>query len=312
MSPERFPITLIIVSDFEPGAKTWHDEDRALQCYLRDPNGTPSEVIVAAYAGYETTPRPDWSFYDVPVRTVFVNSERSATIKNAAVDHSCFALIALIEADCLAEPGWLSALYRAFQRNPEIDAVSGRTIYEPTSSLRRVASLYDRCFIEERNLDGSAKHVSNNGALSTAKFLQRFPFVDVENPFVSGEQRVRDASAQGACFEFTPDAIQYHAYGGWPFIRDVRRNKGHQFRYLARQKHEGDRGPGERLGWRIRMVARHFRKDYQSMRRSFSDYCHSRDLFLAILFPLLVRHWEWQGAAMADRGLEAVENTAYR
>ena len=63
--PAYLPITLIIVSDYEPGPKTWADEDAAVRAYTNDPAGAPAEIIVAAATQDEATPHPDWTCLNV-------------------------------------------------------------------------------------------------------------------------------------------------------------------------------------------------------------------------------------------------------
>ena len=93
------------------------------------------------------------------------DSDESSQLKDAALAYCRHDLVAVVEADCLPRPGWLAALYESVEKDPQIDAVSGRTSYGEDTMMKRVMSLLDRGFIERRNRHGQVIHASNNGAL---------------------------------------------------------------------------------------------------------------------------------------------------
>ena len=306
------PITLVIVSDFEPGPKTWDDEDDCLRRALADPHGIPSEVVIAASSSFRDTAPPDWSGLPVPVRLVFADSEFSGSIKNAATEHARQDLVAVVEADCLSTPGWLAGLHDTFRADPGLDAVTGLTKYEPTSAMRRVAGLYDRGYLEERLANGDAKHISNNGALYRKSLLARFPFPDDPNPFVSAHFRHNAMRAARTRVGLARDAVQYHAYGSWPFIADVRKNKGLQYQVMRAAMRGTTPGPWQKIWWSLRMIPAGLATDIAILRRSFGTFCKPADLPLALVFPVLVRPFELWGAVLAHRSHRAVPGTAYR
>lgn len=297
------PITLIIVSDYEPGEKTWADEDAAVQAYSQDLAGAPAEIIVAAATQDEGTPHPEWSGLNVKVK--FVDAEASASMKDAAVPDASHDLIAVIEADCICEPGWLAALYEEISENPHLDAVSGTTMYQPTSALRRAASVVDRGFIRAQLANGDYYHVSNNGALYKAALLKAHPYPEAPSPFVSAERRNQKMKRDGARFGYTSAAIQYHEFGGWPFIADVRRNKGHQH-YLTMFPRSTP------AGGRLRTMIRCIRGDLSAAFKSYFAYCRLTDLPSLLALLVYARFFEWQGATMAKNGMKQVEGTSYR
>jgi hypothetical protein len=306
------PITLVIVSDFEPGPKTWDDEDDCLRRALADPYGIPAEVVIAAASSFRDTAPPDWSDLPVPVRLIFADSVFSGTIKNAATEHAGQELVAVVEADCLSTPGWLAELYRTFLAHPGLDAVTGLTMYEPTSAMRRVAALYDRGYLEERLANGDAKHVSNNGALYRKPVLMRFPFPDDPNPFVSAHLRHNTMRAANTRVGLAREAVQYHAYGGWPFIADVRKNKGLQYQIMRAAMLGTTPGGLQKIWWSLRMIPAGMATDLAILRRSFGTFCRPVDLPLALVFPFLVRPFELWGAALAHARHRAVPGTSYR
>ncbi|MHA3915663.1 glycosyltransferase family protein [Halovulum sp. GXIMD14793] len=309
---ECFPISLVIVSDFEAGPKTWSDEDSCLRACLSDAAGIPGNVVIAASASDKGTPPPDWSDLPVPVKIVFVDSEKSGEIKNGATAHTQHDLVAVVEADCQAVPGWLVALHRIYQQDPALDAVTGLTSYEPATSMRRVMALYDRGYLLDTLQNGDAEHISNNGALYRKSLLEQYPYGPEASPFVSAEIRHHALRAAGVRVGLTRDAIQYHAYEGWPFIVDVRKNKGLQHQIMR----EASRGPYKSSLARFFGGLRRYRKgisqDWRSLRRSFSFFCKWHDLPLAIVMPLILRFVEGRGTSLAQAGHDLVPNSSYR
>ncbi len=298
------PVTLVIVSDYEPGPKTWADEDAAIRRYTLDDLGRPAEIIVAASTKDQATPPPDWSDLPSDIRVIYDESEKSSVLKDAAAAEARHDLIAVIEADCIGLPGWLKTLYDKMMSDQAIDVVSGRTMYAPTSALRRVAGCLDRAYLEQRGPDGRALHVSNNGALYRRAVLDTHKYGDAASPFVSATRRNWRLGAAGVVREFTPEAVQYHEFGGWGFAFDVRRNKALKH-YLTDGMHNG------RFG-RIRTVLRCVRSDLSAIYRSFGGFCRPWDLPLALIFIIAVIPAEWRGATMANDGLELVEGSSYR
>lgn len=303
------PITLVIVSDFEPGPKTWADEVECLDRCLSDRAGIPAEIVIAASAADRDSPPPDWP---VPLKLIFVDSTQSGAIKDGATAHASHDLLAVVEADCNAVPGWLDALYQAWRADPALDAVTGLTSYAPTSAMRRVAALYDRSYLLDRRKDGSAVHVSNNGALYREDLLERFPFGDGTSPFVTADRRLKAMRKERVRIGLAPEALQYHAYGGWAFIKDVRRNKGLQHMIMRMEKRPDERRALRDLGLILREIRSGLRTDFRHLRRHFSTFCKPRDLPLALIFPFIARTLELRGMQLAQEGHESVPETAYR
>lgn len=306
------PISLVIVSDFELGPKSWQDEDTCLRRCLADEDGIPSDVVIAASSRDKETPAPDWSDCPVPIKLVFVDSEASGEIKNAATGHTQHDLVAVVEADCFAVEGWLNGLYQTFLQNPDADIVTGLTSYAPTTAMRRVAALYDRGYLHDRRADGYAIHVSVNGALYKKELLEAFPFGSDISPFVSGHRRNDAFHDAGVRIVLARDAVQYHEYGGWPFIVDVRKNKGLQYQIMQGVGQNRTSGRLQTVRENAALFCRGVRADLRMMRRLFGEFCKPRDLPLAIIFPFVARALELRGAALGRRGYASVPGTAYR
>lgn len=63
------------------------------------------------------------------VRLVPVRATGSYALKNAGALASRAPLVAILDADCCPRPGWAEAILEAFERDPDADAISGRTDY---------------------------------------------------------------------------------------------------------------------------------------------------------------------------------------
>ena len=302
------PVSLIVVSDY---VAEGNDEElkRSLRAYANDPAGVPAEIIVMAPAGF------DIALSALPATEtgspVFFHThptDESSQLKDAGLAYCSQALIAVVEADCLPEPGWLKALTDAMQNEASIDVVSGRTIYGREGMLMRVMSLMDRGFIEHRR-HGRIIHVSNNGALYRRKILERYKYEDASGPFVSANLRQQAMLADGVTMAIAPAAVSLHASGGWGFLWDVRRNKGYQF---ARMKLLRKTIAPTRLGLALHAIGFSFRSDRRTAVAVWGNYCRWSDLPLFAAMMLAVRVPEFLGAFAAHDPEAFKASTAYR
>lgn len=306
------PVTLVIVSDFEPGQKTWQDEDECLRHFMGDKYGGPSQVIIAASSTYNQTKRPDWSDISSPVKLVFVDSEYSGTIKDGGTKHATEDLLVVVEADCIPKPGCLAQLYAKYRVDKNVSAVTGLTIYEPTSSLRRVSSLYDRAYLEETENNGDAVHISNNGALYEKELLLKFPYEEHASPFITGHKRQIDMKKDGIRFGLNRQAILYHAFDGWPFLFDLRKNKGFQYQIMRSYMLGISANTTQKFSWTFIMFGEGIRSDFRTLWLSFKNFCKPRDLPLALIYPFIVRSFEIWGAVSSHTGHQFVPGSSYR
>jgi GT2 family glycosyltransferase len=90
----------------------------------------PSEVVVADQSAGPATrdvvakaDGPDLRF-----RWIDGGSDGLAGAQQAAFDHCAAALIAVLDDDCVADPGWIDALERAFADEPGLALVCGRVL----------------------------------------------------------------------------------------------------------------------------------------------------------------------------------------
>jgi len=304
-------VTVLILSDFEIGRKTWADEIACVASFTNDPEAQPAEIIVLAPdADFATSP-PDWSTCSVPIRLQSVRASTSTDLKNAGTALATHELIAVIEADSPCQPGWLLKLYQRITATPDLQVVSGITIYEPRTSLRRVMSMYDRGYLLTPSEDGEVIQFSSNGALFRKTLLERYPLSNDKSPFVAAHKRQRAFVEDHVSMAVASDAVQLHAFNDWPFIRDVRRNKGYQ--YTRMQELAAPRlVTSAAFSRKCAALWTAFQSDWRNLTRLFPFYCRWYDLPLAIVMLAVNRCFEWPGAADALRELELPAQTAFR
>ena len=305
------PVSLIIVSDYlTPDG----DEElrRALRAYAQDKRGVPAETIIMLPKGHgsdiaaELDGKAAFACPSVIVATH--DSDESSQLKDAALAHCRYDLVAVVEADCLTRPGWLAILYEAVVKNPEIDAISGRTLYDHDTMMRRVMSLLDRGFIERRNRNGQIIHISNNGALYRRPILERYRFEADHGPFVSSHLRQQAMLRDGVTMEVATEAISIHAYEGLAFIWDVRRNKGYQYARMDLLT----KGQRSKLGLACRAVKTSFKENRQTAQAVGKSFCRWTDWPLFWAMMLLVRIPEFTGALAAGDPRAFKASTQYR
>jgi hypothetical protein len=306
------PVTVLILSDFEIGRKTWADEIACVASFTDDRSARPAEIIVLApEADFADSPAPDWAACPVPVRLHSVRASTSVELKNIGTALAAYDLVAVIEADSPCQPGWLSALYERITTTPGLQVASGITIYEPRTSLRRVMSMYDRGYLLAPSRSGEVVQFSSNGALFRKALLERYPLPNDKSPFVAAHKRQRAWVADHIPMAVVADAVQLHAFSDWPFIRDVRRNKGYQY---ARMQEVADprMAASSAISRKCAALLTSFQSDWRNLIRLFPFYCRWYDLPLAIVMLMANRALEWPGAGDALRGLELPGQTAFR
>jgi hypothetical protein len=306
------PVTVLILSDFEIGRKTWADEIACVASFTSDPQALPAEIVVLApEADFADSPAPDWSASPVPVRLHSVRASTSTDLKNAGTALAAQALVAVVEADSPCQRGWLLKLYERITATPDLQVVSGITIYEPCSSLRRVMSMYDRGYLLTPSRDGDVVQFSSNGALFRRELLARYPLPNDKSPFIAAHKRQRAWVADQIPMAVVADAVQIHAFRDWPFVRDVRRNKAYQ--YARMQELVDPRlAASSPLRRTCAALLTSFQSDWRNLIRLFPFYCRWYDLPLAIVMLVVNRVFEWPGAGDALRGLELPGQTAFR
>jgi hypothetical protein len=310
------PVSLIIVSDYLT-ADGDAELRRSLRAYAQDTRGVPAEIVIMLPGGPSKSRHASAIEAELAGKAAYLcpsvivathESEESSQLKDAALGYCRHDLVAVVEADCLPRPGWLAALYETVEKNPKLDAVSGRTSYGEESMMKRAMSLLDRGFIERRNRHGQIIHASNNGALYRRPVLERYRFEADHGPFVSSHLRQHAMLRDGVAMEVAAQAVSIHAYEGLGFIWDVRRNKGYQYaRMLLRRKPYRSR-----LGLAVRAVATSFKENRQTAQAVGREFCRWTDWPLFWAMMLLVRIPEFSGALAAGDPAAFKASTHYR
>jgi GT2 family glycosyltransferase len=120
---------------------------------LRAGHVLPAEIVVAdqgagpdARAVASAADRPE-----LPVRWVDGGSAGLAGGQNAAFRQAAMPLVAVLDDDCVADPGWIEALERAFAADPALALVGGRVLPLPAVG-NRVFPVASRTSTERREL----------------------------------------------------------------------------------------------------------------------------------------------------------------
>lgn len=306
MSPfdlPRFAVSVVVVSDYEPApAKRWSDERRILQALAEQDIDEPFQVVLAEHASAQDSLPDDLAAICPNVTVVFSQEQQSARLKDFAAMRTLSELVAVVEADCLPNPGWLRHLVGVLRRMPHIAVASGRTSYGNETSYKRCLSLVDRSF-DDLGSAGETTHVSNNGAVYRRWVLEKYPYPRAVTPFQSARMRLRTMRDAGLRFWFEPQAVMIHAIGGLQFMRDVRRHTGYADMCSHSRRHAREI---PRLLWR-RLV-----DQWQAAARLGPRYLRWYDWPLLFALLGIARVLEIPGMLDALRCRDAIPGSAYR
>jgi hypothetical protein len=134
-------------------------------------------------------------------------------------------LIAFIDGDCAADPGWLSAFVELMRKHPEVAGVSGRTMYAPLSFLHRAMALVTRSYLDLNRL-APTRHLTVNNAGFRRAVLLTHPFAEDLGAHMSLIDAAPILQA-GAKLYFDPRLRVEHAYQGWSTEKEIRRSMGY-------------------------------------------------------------------------------------
>lgn len=297
-------ISVIVVSDFEASEhKTWKDEIGMAHALAVQDIGIPFEVIFVESDEFRDAPLPKELTALLPeARVIFRPATRSADLKDHGVTLAGSEWVAVLEADCLPEPGWLRLVATAAEQHPAMDVISGRTHYGDSTGYRRVMTLLDRTF-NDTGVSREARFVSNNGALYRRSVLLAFPYPDAVNAFLSARRRNIAMHEKGHRFYYQRDALMRHAIGGLGFIVDQHKNYAYmEMKISGRTRLRDIPGMLGRLLW----------LDLRRYRWLGRLYLRWHDWPLALLMVLVVRVPEALGLYYAVKDVREIPNTAYR
>ena len=220
-------ITVVVVSDFEAGEKTWVDEIAMARALAQQDFGFNFKVIIVENEDNRLSTPPIALKEALPlIEILYFGESRSAALKDYGVEKTTTPWVAVLEADALPDQDWLRSLVELANAHPEADIISGRTYYGEETMWRRVLNLLDRSF-DDRGYRIETMHISNNGALYKTDLLKSFPYPAAATPFSSARTRNFQIMNNGARILFTRKARMRHAIGGFDFLWDFRRNTGY-------------------------------------------------------------------------------------
>ena len=237
--------SIVIVSDHKAGsAEGWAALRETCRHLAAQDFREPVEILlVENEAARAAIPADILGLID-GLRVVSTTGTSSFDLKNAGAEASRADFVVILDADCRPDPGWWSAIRAHHRAHPEAAVISGRTRYEGSGVLSRIFAVIDRTYVEARGT-GRTGAISNNNAGFSRRTLLDHPFDNEVGPFGSEPHSARIV-ASGAILRFEPDMLAYHAFGGWPMVREERRHIGFSLtRY--RQLH-----PEAPNGWMVK------------------------------------------------------------
>jgi glycosyltransferase involved in cell wall biosynthesis len=173
------------------------------------------ELIVADDGSPPDTERVVQTFAaTAPMSVIYLRQPNAgpARARNLAISRCAFDWIAMTDDDCVADPGWLSAVVGAIERNPEAVAVEGKTVCPDRHPLKH--------FVE--NLEGQRYWTANmafsrKALLAVGGFDGDFPHACNEDIEIALKiQKVGE-------IVWCPEALIVHPARNQPLMSFVRR-----------------------------------------------------------------------------------------
>ena len=292
-----------MVSDYAPGkTKSWKDEQLLLESLAQQDVAEAFELILVESSAHRDEAVPEIFYDSFPnLKVVYHDSDQSAKLKDYGVSLSSGEFIAVLESDCQPSPNWLRLLLDAVRKNSWAVS-SALCIYGDATGFQRVLSLLDRSW-RDLGQSGEAKGISNNGAIYQREVLKKYPYPDAVTPFLAAQERNTLILQSGYRAYFERDATMTHALGGWRFIWDLHRNKGHQIMASSEQ---------QSFSVIPKLLFRKTRGDLRNCRRVGNDYLNYYDWPLYALLMLVTLLPKYLGMTDALAKVKSIPNTAYR
>jgi glycosyltransferase involved in cell wall biosynthesis len=217
--------SVIITSDYAADApNSVHVIGECLRALSRQDVKEPVEFILVENTDLSLGVAAELERILPSLRVVIAPVISAAELKNAGVRAAAAELVALIDADCAADTGWLTRFLADMREHPEVVAVTGRTHYGTASFLHRVMGLLSRSYLDQRRA-GYTRHVAINNA-----GFRRAVFLSYPCPKEGAHMSMLQAEAlfrAGHRVLFDPQLSVRHAYDGWNAEREIRRSLGY-------------------------------------------------------------------------------------
>jgi glycosyltransferase involved in cell wall biosynthesis len=208
----------------------------------------PDEVIVVDNGSVQLPEAVCATYPDV--RLLQEATPGPGPARNLGVAHATAPVLAFIDADCLADPGWLAAAARRMS-DPQTQILGGdvRIAYEDPAHLT-VLEAYESIYAYRMD-----RYIAREGFTGTGNLVVRRTVIDAVGPF-GGLDVAEDrdwgqrATAQGYVIRYAGDMKVYHpARKSFAELRQKwDRHMAHDF-ILARRSGAG------RVKWAIKTVA---------------------------------------------------------
>lgn len=222
-------MTVVVVSDYAGGSdKAWDDLRTTLAALAAQDVDVPVEHLLVESAEIAERVPADLAHVLPGLRVEAAPVGRgfgaSYALKNHGVARARAPWVAILDADCVPERGWLRAALAAAARRPDVGAVSGMTVYAGRSLSERVLAVLSRAYLDRRGRAGT-KFVSNNNCLVRRDAALAHPLPEDGGPFAARIQS-EALRAAGWHLAFEPAMRVTHDFEGWAMERDIRRNIG--------------------------------------------------------------------------------------
>ncbi len=219
-------VSVVIVSDYAGGeAKAWDDIRATVDAFARQDFTGRAEFLLSESASIQKEIPADLSETLPSLRLVLSPASSSYDLKNHGVRAASADIVAIIDADCIPDPEWLRHLVEAMRLNPDVVAVSGRTVYEGRTLMERMLSLLSRSYLDPGRA-GTTRFISNNNAGFRRSVYLKYPLPVDAGAFAARLQSDAIVRAGGKLL-FEPRMRVVHDFEGWAMEGDIRRNIGY-------------------------------------------------------------------------------------
>ena len=300
---QSYDLSVIVVSDYgNSEERSWLDERNILKALAVQDIKQNFEVLLVENESIRDKVPADLIGIVPLLRIVYLNSDRSSVLMNQAISFTSGKLVALMEADCIPDPGWLRKLVEIMNNYPEISVVSGRTSYGNNTITNRCLSLLHRGF-SDLGHSGLTGHISNNGALYRRDVLEQFPYPESITPFLSNWKRKNHMKKYGHLLFFERSAEMVHALEGWKFIVDLHRHRGYAAMMIDGQP------AWSRIPW---LLVKSLITECSSLFRLGNNYLEYYDLVPALAFLVILPFLEIPGMLDAIKERDHIPGSVYR
>lgn len=222
----RPEVSIVVVADYAAGgAKATDDMRGTLAALAQQDFEGPVEFLLCEDATLDKDIPAEFTRILPTLRVVLAEASSSYELKNAGVQAASADVIAILDADCVPEPDWLSNLMTAMRANPGAAVISGRTVYAGRGLGERVLALLSRSYLDPGKA-GVTRFIANNNAAWRRSVYLAHPMPVGLGPFASRIQSESVLRAGGQLL-FEPTMRVVHDFEGWPMEVDIRRNIGY-------------------------------------------------------------------------------------